>query len=71
MASVSMKANLNELDAMLHDLSRGQYKGQYNPEAKAASEIPPERPPPPKGYNNENNATNNTNFLQVGFTFGG
>ena len=66
MASVSMKANLNELDAMLHDLSRGQYKDhQYNTDK--ATDIPPERPPPPKGYGNEN-TSNNSNFLQVRFT---
>ena len=60
-----MKANLNELDAMLHDLSRGQYKDhQYNTDK--ATDIPPERPPPPKGYGNEN-ASNNSNFLQVRF----
>ena len=67
-ASVSMKANLNELDAMLHDLSRGQ----YNSHLPTDKDVPPERPPPPKGYttNNENQnptlqSNSSSNFLQV------
>ena len=47
-ASVTMQANLNELDAMLHDLSRGRYDENGGYESPAA----PERPPPPKGYDN-------------------
>ena len=56
-ASVAMKANLNELDAMLHDLSRGQYSHNGHNgllDDPMFSDEAPERPPPPKDYQSPN-----------------
>ena len=50
--TMRMQTNLNELDAMLQDLSRAQYSGKM--EVIGEDVIPPERPPPPKGYESDN-----------------
>jgi|FrelakmetLWP11LW_1041352.scaffolds.fasta_scaffold245885_2 hypothetical protein len=54
----TMKANLNELDAMLKDLSKSSFGGGTNDYYYSDLEstysidsgVPPSRPPPPKDY---------------------
>ena len=57
----TMKANLNELDAMLKDLSKSSFGGggggtndYYYSDLESSysidSGVPPSRPPPPKDY---------------------
>jgi hypothetical protein len=54
----TMKANLNELDAMLSDLSKSSYgvgtNDYYYSDLESTysldSGLPPSRPPPPKDY---------------------